>query len=120
MSLMSVQHPALPHDPAPLRIDESGTIRVGDTRVLLDLVVHAFQAGCPPEEIVDRYPSLNVADVYAAIGYYLRHQKELDLYLEERERVAEALRAEIEAASDPHLRDRLLARRNQRAIAVGE
>ena len=33
----------------PLRVDESGAVRVGNTRVLFVLVVQAFQNGATPE-----------------------------------------------------------------------
>src|SRR4051812_104497 len=75
-------------DPVPLRTDESGTVRVGRTRVLLDLVVQAYEAGASPEEIVDSYSTLQLADVYAIIAYYLHHRGEVGAYLAERERWA--------------------------------
>jgi len=49
--------------PPPLRVEPSGAIRVGQTRVLLELVLRAFQNGATPEIIVQRYPSLRLADV---------------------------------------------------------
>jgi uncharacterized protein (DUF433 family) len=101
-------------DPVPLRIDESGTVRVGKTRVLIDLVVGGYQAGDSPEVIVEKYTSLQLADVYAVIAYYLRHQEEVDAYLQERERLAIEIRRKIEAHnSQDGLRERLLARRQQ-------
>jgi hypothetical protein len=85
---------------------------VGDTRVILDLVIAAFNEGATPEEIVQRYSSLRLADVYAVVAYYLDHRAEFNAYVRQREAEAEALRAEIEAHSDvPGLRERLLARR---------
>jgi uncharacterized protein (DUF433 family) len=73
----------------PLREDAFGAIRVGRTRVLLDLVVHSFQDGATPESIVDCYPTLSLPDVYAVIAYYLNHQSDVDEYLRERELKAE-------------------------------
>jgi hypothetical protein len=32
-------------EPVPLRIDASGVVRVGDTRVSLDTVIHAYHEG---------------------------------------------------------------------------
>jgi hypothetical protein len=32
-----------------------------------------FKQGATAEEIVYRYPSLKLADLYAAIGFYLNH-----------------------------------------------
>lgn len=78
--------------PAPLRVDEHGVVRVGPTRVTLDTVMFAFHDGASPEEIVDRYPSLALADVYATIAYYLRHRDAVDTYLLQRQRQAEQVR----------------------------
>jgi hypothetical protein len=40
-----------------LRVDEDGAIRIGDTRVLLELVVRKYDGGATPEEIVQSYES---------------------------------------------------------------
>ena len=64
-----------------VRIDELGVLRVAETQVMLDSVVAAYQQGHSAETIQQQYPSLSTADVYAAIAYYLRHRKEVDLYL---------------------------------------
>lgn len=48
----------------PLASDCDGVVRVRDTRVTLDTVVSAFCDGATPEEIVQQYPSLDLADVY--------------------------------------------------------
>jgi len=36
----------------PLREDKTGAIRIGDSRVLLELMIRAFQDGVSPETIV--------------------------------------------------------------------
>jgi uncharacterized protein (DUF433 family) len=96
----------------PLTTDADGVVRVGGTRVTLETVVGAFHDGATAEEIVQQYPSLALADVYAAIGYYLSHRQEVDDYLgQERER-SEQVRQENERRFDPTgVRERLLARR---------
>jgi hypothetical protein len=38
--------------PSPLRTDETGAIRIGSSRVPLEGIVHAFDAGSSAEEIV--------------------------------------------------------------------
>ena len=76
----------------PLKEDETGAIRIGDSRVLLELVIRAFQDGTSPETIVQRYSTLSLSDVYITIGYYLRHQQEIESYLNEREQLAESFR----------------------------
>lgn len=65
----------------PLRRDEWAVIRIGDTRVRLDSVVYAWQSGESPEQIVDDFDVLTLADVYAVISYYLQHRPDIDAYL---------------------------------------
>jgi uncharacterized protein (DUF433 family) len=97
----------------PLLTDSTGVIRVGGTRVTLDTVVGAFCNGATAEEIVQQYPSLNLADVYYVIGYYLRRTTEVEAYLEARKVDAESLQKRNEARFDPQgVRARLLARRS--------
>jgi uncharacterized protein (DUF433 family) len=102
-------------EPPPLYATEDGVMRIKGTRVSLDTVIGAFQNGCTPEQIVYKYPSLNLPDVYAVITYYLRHRREVEAYLEQQRQEAEGIRREIEERFSPHgVRDRLLARRVQR------
>jgi uncharacterized protein (DUF433 family) len=83
-------------EPVPLTTDKDDVIRVGDTRVALDRVIYSFLAGATPEQIVQQYDTLELADVYAVIAYYLRHREEVELYLQEQKIKADALRQEIE------------------------
>ena len=78
----------LTSDPIPLKTDPDGAIRIGKTRVTLDTVVTAFLEGATAEEIKEQYPSLQLADIYFAISYYLRHQSEIDAYLLERQHLS--------------------------------
>ena len=100
-------------DTPPLRQDKSGAVRIGETQVLLELVIRAFQDGATPETIVQRYPSTSLADIYAVIAYYLRNRGLVERYLAERERQAEALQQRIEAHQGDlsEVRRRLLAQR---------
>lgn len=94
----------------PLATDEQGVVRVGSTRVTLDVIVHAFDAGASPEEIVQSFPTLCLPDVYSTIAYVLRHRSEVDAYLVEREAEAEAIRRKIEERyPTAQLRQRLRA-----------
>lgn len=86
-------------DPVPLHIDETGTIRVGGSRITLDVVLADYKAGLSPEEIVQELDSLKLADVYAAIAYFHRHREDVELYLRQREAEADNLRAKIELAT---------------------
>jgi uncharacterized protein (DUF433 family) len=96
----------------PLRVDESGAVRVGNTRVLFVLVVQAFKAGATPEDIVRMYAPLALTDAYGAVAYYLRHRDEVEAYLEEYDRQADEIRKKIEERQGPQtgLREKLLRR----------
>jgi uncharacterized protein (DUF433 family) len=84
--------------------------------VTLDTVIAVFKQGTTAEEIVYRYPSLRLADVYATIGFYLNHQQEVETYLQQRQQQAQEIRKMNEARFDPQgLRDRLLARKQERS-----
>lgn len=101
-------------DPVPLATNTQGVVLVGGTRVTLDTVVLAFKDGATAEEIVQQYPSLRLADVYAVIGYYLRHREDVEAYLRQRGQESTKVRRENERRSDPQgVRDRLLARRRR-------
>ena len=92
----------LERESPPLTEDETGAIRVGESRVLLELVIRAFQDGASPETIVQRYSTLSLSDVYVTIGYYLRHQQDVESYLSEREQFAESVRQHF-SESQPDL-----------------
>ena len=97
----------------PLREDATGALRVGDSRVLLELVIRAFQDGATPETIVQRYSTLALPDVYAIIAYYLRHRNEFEEYMSWREQAAENVRLRLESQQSDlsGIRARLLSQR---------
>lgn len=98
--------------PVPLRTNEHGVMLVGKTRIPLDTVVHAFNQGATPEEIVMSYTSLELGDVYAVVNYYLHNRADVDAYLSQREADATRIRAENENRFPQEgIRARLLSRR---------
>jgi len=102
------------HDLAvPLRDDGGGGFRVGKSRVSLDVVVREYKVGASPEGIRQSYPTLDLADLYAVLAYYLRYEKEVEAHLARRREQAVALREEIEARQSKgvSLRETLRARR---------
>ena len=99
----------------PLSMDREGVLRVSGTRVSLDSVIFAFNEGSTPEEIAQQYTTLNLADIYAVISYYLQNQAEFSEYLERRKTQRAELKEEVESQFDPQgIRDRLLARKRSR------
>jgi uncharacterized protein (DUF433 family) len=103
----------------PLSVTEDGTIRVAGSRVSLESVLYHYKLGAIPEEIVYRFPSLRLADIYAAVAYYLNHREAVEEYLRESEAAGDALQAEIESrpqyqAARVEVRERLLQRWSSR------
>ena len=88
----------------------AGVLRIGNTRVSLDSVIIAFNQGATPEQILQSYDTLTLAEIYAVISYYLQNREEVDAYLDEREERRKELRAKYDQSE---IRERLLARRKE-------
>jgi hypothetical protein len=85
----------------PLRKDPPGVFRVGQSRVLLELVLRAHRRGESPENIVSSYPDLRLKDVYVVIGRYLAAPSPFDDYLRACEEQSQAVRRDIEGSQRP-------------------
>jgi len=95
----------------PLQTGSDGVIRVGQTRVTLEVLISAFKNGSTAEEIVFQYPVLDLADVYAVISYYLKNRASIEDYLQKSDAVSEKLRLNIqEKFPSNSIRQRLMAR----------
>lgn len=104
-----------------LRKDASGVLRVGKSRVTLDLVIYEFNQGETPEEIAMHYPSVKLEDVYSVVSYYLNNRTRVDAYLQERKKHADQIRQEINARPEvQELRRKLLARARARGLRMHE
>ena len=57
------------------------TIRIAGTRVGIDTVLRDYREGASPEEIILRYPTLSLEQVYATITYYLANRNKVEVYL---------------------------------------
>ncbi len=91
---------AIVAESAPLEANADGVVRLGKTRVTLDTVVTVFNQGATAEEIVYRFPSLKLADVYATIAFYLNHQQEVEAYLQQRQQQSQEIRKMNQARFD--------------------
>lgn len=111
--------PELRAQPPPLSRDSDGVIRVGGTRVPLERVVYAWKAGESPERIAESFPVLELADVYAAIAFYLRHREEVETYIEEQDREADRVRPARPPGRTLGAADRLGARSRSGRAAGG-
>jgi uncharacterized protein (DUF433 family) len=66
----------------PLREHDDGTVRIGETRVLLEVFITAFNRdGLPPAELLQAFPSLTEQEVYGVLAYYVANQDDVDAYV---------------------------------------
>jgi uncharacterized protein (DUF433 family) len=102
----------------PLWEDPPGVFRVGNSRVLLELVLRAFRRGDSPEGIVRSFRTLTLADVYATISRYLANPGPFDEYLRQCDEEAQAVRRNLDAAgmTGGVSKEQLLARARARGL----
>ena len=79
----------------PLSRDDAGALRVGQSRVLLEIVMRAWHAGATPEEIVQAYDTLQLSDVYAVVAWCLNNDTVVNEYLATREQIATEIQNEL-------------------------
>src|SRR5258708_2002077 len=61
-----------------------GSIRVGASRIPIERIVYAYNAGETPEEMNENFETLTLPEIYGTITYYLRHQEDVDRYISRR------------------------------------
>ena len=89
-----------------------GRARVAGHRIrVMDIVLLHQSRDLSPVQIADLYPSITLADVYAALAYYLDHQAEIDADIEDSRKAYEAgklLPSKLKAklAANPELREK--------------
>lgn len=107
---------AVQAEKAPIKTNADGAALVGDTRVRLETIISAFHRGDSPEQIVDSFDVLSLADVYAVIAYYLNHRAEVDEYIHEQDLAAAQVYSKIETNRPDMftLRARLIERKQKR------
>lgn len=96
----------------PLWEDERGGLRVGRSRVLLEMVLAAHQQGATPADIVRMYSTLDLADILVVLAWALRHPNDAADYLRRREASAAEVRRKIESLPSfrPHRKRSCLLR----------
>ena len=56
-----------------------GKPRIDGSRIrVVDIVLWHEKRGLTPDEIVDQFPGIKLADVYAALAYYFDHREAID------------------------------------------
>jgi uncharacterized protein (DUF433 family) len=107
-----------PSTAVPLRTDADNTIRIGQTRVPLETLMHTWNSGSSPEEIVEAFPALHLDDVYAVIAYVLRHPAQIKVYLEESKEAEETALENLKTwfPASESLRSKVLARAKAKGL----
>jgi uncharacterized protein (DUF433 family) len=57
-----------------------------------DVAIWHEKLGMSPDEIVDQYPTITLADVYAALAYYWDHREEIERAIAAEDALVEELR----------------------------
>jgi uncharacterized protein (DUF433 family) len=73
-----------------------GRLRIEGTRITVLQLAALYRGGLSAEEIVEQYPHLTHAQVYAALAYYHANRPEIDEELAAESEEAERLEAFVE------------------------
>jgi uncharacterized protein (DUF433 family) len=83
-----------------------GKPRIAGHRIRVhDIVLSHQRAGMSPDEIVSAFPTITLADVYAALAYYHDHRAEIDADIRE----ADQFDAQL-AMQGPSILEKIAAR----------
>lgn len=77
MAVVPTEHPHIVRDP---RIGHGEPIIVG-TAVRVRILVEYWREGTPPEELLQAFPHLTLAQVFDALSYYQDHQDEINAFI---------------------------------------
>jgi uncharacterized protein (DUF433 family) len=84
-----------------------GKPRIAGHRIRVqDIVIWHEMMGLSPDEIVYHYPSITLADVYAALAYYHDHLEEIRQNIQESEEFAQELAQKTPSLLQQKLRER--------------
>jgi uncharacterized protein (DUF433 family) len=91
-------------DTVPLVQLENGAVRVRNSRVTLETIVHRMQVGDTTEDIHDGFPTVSLKQIEEILTWYFNNQEGADEYLRQVEAQAERLRKWAE--SQPGYKER--------------
>lgn len=101
------------------KFEECDRIRIKGSRIAIDFIIGAYQKGTSPEKIVERFPSVNLEQVFATLTYYLHNKAEVEEYLKKREDLANAYYQEHLNEERPEVVKRLVTLRDQQEKLSG-
>lgn len=71
-----------------------GRLRINGTRITVQRIAVLFKQGLSAEDIEQTYEHLSLAQVYAALAYYLTNREEIDAVLAEEDALYDQLKRE--------------------------
>jgi uncharacterized protein (DUF433 family) len=99
-------------EPVPIMSNADGVALVTGTRIPIDTIIYTFLDGSTPEQIAQKFPVLELGQIYLVIAYYLNHRADVDAYLAKRRVNSDSVRSQNEKHSPSvGIRERLLARK---------
>ncbi len=87
-------------------------IVAGTTMKVVELVLSHLAHGWDANELQRQFPYLSMGQIHCALGYYYDHREEVDQDIENRRRMAEELRSQLE---DPVLVEKLRKLKRERS-----
>ena len=100
----------------PITVHDDGCWKVTGTRITVDVVIGLFKNGSTAEQILDDFPTLQLASIYGVIGYYLTNPAPVEKYLTDRQREANKLQNRCESLPGiDNFRQKVRDARNQLA-----
>lgn len=75
-----------------------GRPRIRDHRIAVHRIAGWWKLGLTADEILEELPSLEPAEIHAALAFYHLNRSELDKYLEEENAAAKSLETQHSAA----------------------
>jgi uncharacterized protein (DUF433 family) len=80
---------------------------IGGHRIrVIDVAIWHEKLGMSPDEIVDRFPTITLADVHAALAYYWDHRAEIEQMITEERALDEEARRHAPGLVQEKLRQR--------------
>jgi len=70
-----VRHPYVTVD---LQIKKGTPVIVGTRTKIMDIAIRYEFGGMTPDEIIEQFPHLTLAQIHDALSYYYEHKSELD------------------------------------------
>ena len=78
-------------DTVPLVQLENGAVRVRNSRVTLETIVHRMQMGDTAEEINDGFPTVSVSTIKEILAWYFDNKADVDEYIRQGEEETERI-----------------------------